>query len=354
MRTRIRTALLSLLAIALLAWFLWNADMAAVGAQIRHARVDLLALSVVSVAFTYVVRAVRWRYLLEPLGHARFRTTFRTTVIGFAALSLLPARMGDVLRPYLLARQEGFNAASTFATIVMERVLDMVTVLVLLASYVLLLGGRETLPPKLLAPVRASATVAAAVAAALLAIMWTLATHPERIGHLVLRSERLLPTRVAHALSALARTFSQGFAVAREARALSFAMAWSFPVWLGIALQVWLVTIAFGIDMPFPGAFLLQALLVIGVAMPTPGGVGGYHAMYRLGVTAFFGAPNDRAVGAAIMAHASSVIPVALVGIVFMMQDGISLTGLQRLAGVARREESTATNEVPILRPSGR
>ena len=339
MGTRIRTALIFVLAIALLAWFLSRADMAAVGTAIRRARIDLLGLSFVFLVLTYVARAVRWQYLLEPLGPAPFAVALRTTVIGFAAIALLPARVGDVLRPYLLARKLGFNAASTFATIVMERVLDLVAVLLLLALYVLVLGGRESLPQRLLRPVEVSAAIAGAVSIGLLAGAWTLATHPERIARLVLYSGRVLPSRIAEAMSRLARTFSQGFAVAREARALTFAVAWSFPVWLGIAAHAWVICRAFAIDFPFAGTFLLQSLLVIGVAMPTPGGVGGYHAMFQLGVTSFFGATNDAAVGAAIVAHALSFIPVAIAGIVFMTQDGLSLSGLQQLAGVARREE---------------
>ena len=339
MGNRIRVTLIFVLAIALFGWFLRGVNLAEVAHQIQRARLDLLAVSFVFLAITFLARTVRWLYLLEPIGRAHFRTAFRSTVIGFAAIGLLPARVGDVLRPYLLARKEGFNAASTFATIVMERVLDMVTVLVLLALYVLVLGGRESLPPRLLAPVQVSAAIAAATAATLLALAWTLATHPERVGRFVLRSERILPAAVAHALAGLARTFSQGFAVAREARALTFAMIWSFPVWLGIAAQAWLAARAFGIDIPMAGAFLLQAMLVIGVAMPTPGGIGGYHAMFRLGVTSFFGASDDAAVGAAIVAHAVAFLPVAILGIIFMAQDGLSLGGLQRLAGVARKEE---------------
>ncbi len=339
MGTRIRSVLIFILAIALLAWFLRNADMAAVGREMRRARLDLLALSFVFLALTYVARGVRWQYLLEPLGHAPFSTAFRTTVIGFAAIGVLPARVGDVLRPYLLARKLGFNAASTFATIVMERVLDLVTVLMLLALYVLVLGGRESLPERLLRPVELSAAFAAAAAIALLVVAWTMATHPERIARLVLRSGRVLPSKVAETLSRLARTFSQGFAVAREARALAFAMAWSFPVWLGIAAHAWVICRAFGIHLPFPGTFLLQSLLVIGVAVPTPGGVGGYHAMFQLGVTSFFGASNDAAVGAAIVAHALSFVPIVILGIVFMMQDGLSFSGLQQMASVARQQE---------------
>ena len=76
------------------------------------------------------------------------------------------------------------------------------------------------------------------------------------------------------------------------------ALLWSFPLWVAISAEAWFVTVAFGIDMPFSGTYLLQALLVIGVAVPTPGAVGSFHEAYRFGVTTFFGAPNDAAVAA--------------------------------------------------------
>jgi uncharacterized membrane protein YbhN (UPF0104 family) len=119
------------------------------------------------------------------------------------------------------------------------------------------------------------------------------------------------------------------------------ALVWSFPVWLAISAQVWAVTIAFEIAMPYAGTFLLQSLLVIGVAMPTPGGVGSFHEAYRIGVTTFFSASNDRAIAAAIVTHAISFVPPVLVGIVFMAQDGLSIGGLKDLASTARAREGS-------------
>ena len=108
--------------------------------------------------------------------------------------------------------------------------------------------------------------------------------------------------------------------------------------------------------MPFAGTFLLQALLVIGVAVPTPGGVGSYHEAYRIGVTTFFGAPNDAAVAAAIVTHAISLrARWCSLGIVFMAQDGLSVGRLKALAGAATEQRRwRLTDEVPVLRPSGR
>ena len=354
---RLRTAFVSILALGLVAWFLRHANIADVWAQVRQARVDLLVLAFVCVMLTYWARAIRWHYLLAPVGHTRFRSVFRTTVIGFAALAILPARVGDVLRPYLLARREGLSTTATFATVVMERVLDLIAVLALLAIYVLGLTGDTHLPERLLRPIEISAAFAAAASAVLLAVMWVLGTHPERIGALAAAAARVLPGRLSGRIGQLASTFSGGFAAAREPRALFLAVLWSFPLWLAIAAEAWAVTVAFGIAMPFAGTFLLQALLVIGVAVPTPGGVGSYHEAYRIGVTTFFGAPNDRAVAAAIVTHAISFVPVVLLGVVFMAQDGLSMSGLKDLAGAARKKdekEGAPTDEVPVLRPSGR
>jgi glycosyltransferase 2 family protein len=354
--SRIRTAAVSLLAIALLAWFLRDANLADVWRHVRTARVSLLLLALLFVAATFWIRTFRWQQLLAPIGRTRFRTVFRAGVIGFAALSILPARVGDILRPYLVARQDGLPFTSAFATIVMERVLDLIAVLALMAIYVWGFADTSAWAPRLVGLVKLSATVGGAIAAALLVIMWVLASHPERIGALVHSTERVLPRRLARQLGDLARTFSSGFAVAREPRGFLLALFWSFPLWIVIAGETWAVTRAFGIALPFTGTFLLQLFLVVGVAVPTPGGVGSYHEAYRFGVTSFFGAPNDQAVAAAIVVHAIAFMPVVLLGLVFMAQDGLSFGRLTALAGTAseQKQEVTDSDEMPVLRSSRR
>ena len=136
MSTHTRTALVSVLAIALLGWFLSHSNLSAVWQHVRAADVPLLGVGLVFVALTYIARTYRWQALLSPLGRVRYWPTFRATVVGFAALGLLPARAGDLLRPYMLARREGLPAPATFATVIMERVFDLVAVLGLLAVYV--------------------------------------------------------------------------------------------------------------------------------------------------------------------------------------------------------------------------
>jgi glycosyltransferase 2 family protein len=352
--THTRTALVTILAIALLAWFLSHANLVEVWRHVRTADLEMLLVGFLCVVLTYVVRTIRWQVLLAQLGPVRFMTTLHATIMGFAALSLLPARAGDLLRPYLVARKEGLSAPATFATVVMERVLDLVAVLGLLAIYVWGFAAPSDLPPSLRHPIELTAAIGSAVSVVLFAVMWTLASHPERIGGFVRMADRLLPHRIAHKLADLATAFSRGFVAARSPMTLLAGVLWSFPLWVFIAAETWAVTRAFDIAMPFAGGFLVQVFLVIGVAVPTPGGVGSYHEAYRWAVTTFFHAANDRAVAAAIVVHLVSFLPIVIVGAILMIHDGLSVHRLQELAGEARDKEMPDSDEVPFLRSSGR
>jgi uncharacterized protein (TIRG00374 family) len=338
MKHRVRAVAVSVLAIALLAWSFRHASLVDVWRQIRQMDATAVVIAVALLGVQMGMRAERWKHLLTPVGVPRFRNAFRTTVIGFAVSNVLPARAGEVLRPYLLARREGFSATATFATIVMERVLDLVAVLLLLAL-ALFVEGLGRYSGAMQHVVRLSAAAALGGLAVLLAVTWSLASHPERVGTVVLYVGRVLPHRIAHAIAGIVRSFSEGLLVIRRPRALGFALAWSIVLWLSVAGQAWLVTRAFGIDMSFLGAFLLQALLVVGIAVPTPGGVGGFHEAYRFGATAFFSAPNDAAIGAALVLHAIAFVPITLVGLWFAMRDGLSLSRLDGMANAARGEE---------------
>ena len=112
---------------------------------------------------------------------------------------------------------------------------------------------------------------------------------------------RLLPERFRGRVSGLVYGLLDGLAVTRDLRRLAQAVALSFPLWISIATGIWMVTVAFHMTIPFTGSFLIVALLVVGVAAPTPGAVGGFHEMFRDGTAVFYGVDNDRADGAAIV-----------------------------------------------------
>ena len=357
MRPRARTVLILLLTFGLLAYFLRDADMGEVWAETRRADPWALALTLAATAATYVLRAVRWQYLLAPIGPTHFGVAFRTTVIGFAASALLPARAGEVIRPYLLAKREGLSATSAFATVILERLLDLLTVLLLFAGYVFFgAAGVVARDPSQLARVKFGGAVAGVGAILASIIFFALAGHPERLGRFTLGIERVLPRALARAAARFVETFAQGLAVMRQPGRLVAALALSFPLWISIAVGIWLTSRAFHITFPFSASFLVMMMLVVGVAVPTPGAIGGYHAFFQFTVETFFNAQHDRAVGAAIVLHAISFLPVTILGLVYMMNEGLTLAGAKRLAETAAPEPAEATTDrqsVEPMRPHG-
>ena len=156
--------------------------------------------------------------------------------------------------------------------------------------------------------------MAAGGAAVGLVLLFMLAGHPERLGVWAGKLARHLPARAAKATENLVRTFAEGLLVMRHPGQLLLAAFWSVPLWVSIALGVWLTSLAFDLTFPFLGSFLVLALLAAGVSLPTPGGVGGFHYTYLLALTQFFGAPKEASAAAAMVLHAVSFVPVTILG----------------------------------------
>ncbi len=136
---KIQALAIGVTAVLLMAFFFRGTDFSALMDAIASANLRLIVLAGSVIMASYVLRAIRWRVLLAPIGKPSLVACFVTTVIGFMVNFLAPTgRLGELVRPYLLARREGFSASSTFATIFLERVLDLMTVVFLVGTWLLL------------------------------------------------------------------------------------------------------------------------------------------------------------------------------------------------------------------------
>jgi uncharacterized protein (TIRG00374 family) len=327
------TLLIAALTLGLVGLFLRSIDLRRAWEATLGAHPGWIAAALATTVLTYVIRAWRWQALLRPIGAASFRAVFRTTVIGYAATSLLPARVGEVLRPYLLARREGLNPAAVFATTpVIERLLDLCTVLLLFGLALLVADVRVG------NDVKAAGMTGAVVSVVGLAMLFVLAGHPERLGKWAGRLARHLPARAARLVEHLVQAFAEGLKVMRSPGHFAVAILWSIPLWLSIALGILFVSWAFDLTVSFVGSFLVVGYLAVGVAAPTPGAAGGFHYMYLAAMTHFFDAPADAAGAAAIVLHLVSFVPVAVCGLIFMWQDGLTLGRLKQMKTTAESE----------------
>jgi uncharacterized protein (TIRG00374 family) len=346
----------ALAAALLLAFFFRGMDWASLGHALAAARLLPLAVFVVVSVLIYVVRAWRWGWLLQPLARVRFVDLFSATMVGFTSGLLIP-RAGELVRPWLVSRRYPVPFSAGLATIILERIIDMITVLVLFSIYLFVLpapaeqhDGRVLfelwgLRPTAMGFIEAGGVVAIVTVVVAIAVLAALHAKPARvIGWLEARLARA-PRWISGPLSRVLHSFSDGLAVLRAPLAhLGGIFAQSLALWLLIALGFQLNNAAFGIDLPFRAAFLLIAFLVVGVAIPTPGMVGGFHAFYLIALADVFGVPRERAAAAGIAAHALSNVPVLLLGLAFLGREGLSLG---RVAQVAREGRMQPEGQTP-------
>jgi len=324
--THRRLAAGGLLALGLLLLFFRGVDWTALRAAFRSADAPFLAGVVAATIVTYLARAWRWGYLLAPLARVPFLRLFSVTLVGFMSGLLVP-RAGEVVRPYLIARHHALRTSAAFASIILERLVDLITVLVLffLYLYVLPHPAAQTKGP-LLGALRLGGALAAAGAGAILALLLAFHLRADRAMALLDRALFRLPARLAAPASRGLRSFASGLAVLQASPTHLLAiLGQSLVVWLAIATSFYCCNRAFGIDLPFHSTFLLIAFLTVGVAVPTPGNVGGFHEAYLLAMTQAFGVPRDTAAAAGIAGHALGNLPVLVLGLVFLGREGLTM-----------------------------
>lgn len=316
---------LAVLSLLLIAWFLRGIDRHELARALANAHPDCVALSVAVTVMTYTFRAWRWQALLAPIGGVSFRNAFRITVMGFTATNLLPGRLGEVLRPYLVSRVEPVSAPAAFATILIERLLDLCCVLLLFGVF--LMTSSINVGPDLKA---VGGAAAAASVGGLTLLAWG-AGHPATLRRWADAVAARLPGRIAQVAQRFVHTLVDGLAVLRQPGPFCLAAVMSLGLWLSIALGIWYASRALDLTMAFSSSFLVILYLVVGVAVPVPAGVGSFHFMYQLVATSFLGATRPQASAAAIVLHAVSIVPISLLGLLFLAQDGWTLA---RLRGV--------------------
>lgn len=340
MRLTRHTVLVAVATLALLVFFFRQADLGGVWRSLITADPRLLAAALAVTAMTYIVRTLRWQVLLSPIHPVAFVPVLRAVIVGFATIFLLPARAGELIRPWMLSRETPISASAAFATVIVERLFDLVAVLLLFTLWRVL-----PVPPGTpeIEGVTPAAILAAVFGALALVATFVLAGHAERVGRVATFLSRVLPARAAMAIVTFVEKFARGLAIMRRPGPLVLALALSLALWSSIGLTTWLASRAFGITFPFTASFLLSLFLVVGVAVPTPGGIGGFHAAYAFAVTRLFGATQEQAVACAIVLHAVSFVPVTLIGLVIMAQAGLTI---QRA-----RLESAAVRDGQELHP---
>ena len=145
--------------------------------------------------------------------------------------------------------------------------------------------------------------------------------------------------RIPGWLSHVIVSFGNGFRALRKGGERVKVTALSLAIWITISLQLWFLARAYLSDFPLAGALLLTVITVVGVAIPTPGGVGGFQFFMQLALTHFFAPflstqdPNSQAAGISNGCYLVSMVPLLLLGFVLLHREGLSWSRISRIAG---------------------
>ncbi len=302
----------------LLVYCFWDVDLGVIAARLRGTLWTFLALSVVLAFASMWARAWRWAYLFPP--GSRPSHLFRALLIGYMGNNLLPLRAGEVVRVYVASRH-GPRFWTTFATVVVERVLDG------LALGLIVAGLLFSVP--ITTEMRWSIAILLAVDLAALLVLVMIAVAPgvcrvliETIFHRVGWLERRLIT--------LLGTMTEGLRGIRAPRhAIPLALS-SVAIWLFLALSVWTAMHAAHLDLPLVASWVVLAFLGLGVSLPSsPGFVGVIQAATVLAL-ALFAVPRAEALSFSLLFHASQFFPITAVGLVCLLLEHVSLTDAAR------------------------
>jgi uncharacterized protein (TIRG00374 family) len=279
----------------------------------------------------YYLRAIRWKYLLAPLKKTSMNNLFPSTIIGYMANNLLPARLGELVRAYVLGEKEKMDKSSVFATLVLDRLMDGFTVLILLVATLLTLRLPEGMTEAQKGLEYGGYLTVGFYFLILLALVILKIWSTKAISFLE-RVLKPLPERFRIKAVGLAGSFVRGIRFSSQPGEIMGLFASSLLMW---ALAVWtvdLVLLAFHIDLPLTAAMFILVLIVFAIMVPSsPGFVGTYHAACMIGLMAF-NFPKEKALSVALVMHAINFLPVTLLGLWYLIRDKISLRDFETQA----------------------
>jgi len=298
---------------------LYRLDLREVGSALLEADYLFVAPALLATLCGYLLRAARWRVILLPSKEVSAGRLFPLLIIGFAVNNLLPARIGEFARAYLLGEKEGISKSLSFATVVVERILDGLTLIfsLFLVSLLFALPGWG----------RKMGLLSVLFFGGALAFLFLLLYGREQSSRVVKRLAT--PLGLADRATQVASSFVSGAEALRHRRSIPSLAFLSLLVWSCEATSYLFLTWAFPIYlsplMRVVAALFVMVVANLGVLIPSsPGYIGTFH-FFAMSALAVFGAARETALSYALVSHAMQYLLVTGLGLLFLWRENLSL-----------------------------
>jgi glycosyltransferase 2 family protein len=280
-----------------------------------------------------LIRAKRWKYILHSIKSIPLMELYKTTAVGFMANYFLPARGGELFRAFLLGTRIQISRTASFATIVVERVFDGLTVMVMFivvmffmpfsSNHSISLLGRENL--------KSVGIITFIFYALVLCVLLLLRFHTERANRVLEFILKPFPERLTSAISTRIGFFILGLKILKNAGDIAMSGLYSVLLWLILTISTYILFFSFQIKLSFLEAIFLNVIIVFGISLPSaPGFIGTFHWACASALI-FLGIENNLAKSYSLILWLISFTTVSALGFFILWIEGISLAALRKM-----------------------
>ena len=322
-----------------------NFDWGRLWASLVSAQPGLLLVALAGVFLTYLIRALRWQFLMHPIKKGSLWVLLVGQFLGFSSIYLV-GRPGEFVRPAYIARKESLPITSMVAVWLMERICDTIC-LVVLFSVVLYFApvGMSSAGKNVLSVMHKAGDAMLVVTIILVAGLVVYRLKTQVLMDWTLRMARFLPQSIQRHLEHFLHSFAEGLQVVRSLPDFAGSVVLSVVLWGTNATVFWLTLRSLGGTLG-EFAWLAAALVLfcasLGLVVQFPGIGGGYQVGIILALTEIFGVGADVSTGAAILLWLMMSVPVLLVSLGLLVHEGLSF---KRLEAITEEEEEEMEEE---------
>jgi len=311
---------------------------------LKSVKIEFLVLITAANLFSFVIRAIRWRYFfhLNQRKSLHFKPLFTSTAIGFMANTILPLRIGEIIRGVFLGQKEKISKSTCLGTLVVERLFDMLCILFFFAVYIIFYSlplGTDVNQQEQLESIKYAGYVSGALCCIAIIVITSLKFRTEIMLNLIQWMIKPLPTNIRESLLAMIKSFISGLDILKDGMAFLISVTLTFAIWLILIFQTYLFFKVFSIELHFAHAIFLLVVMAFSVMVPAaPGYVGTFHYGTAVALV-LLGVEQNMAKGVAIISHVFSMFPITILGLIVLWLENLSLLDLQK----ERLGESTAS-----------
>jgi glycosyltransferase 2 family protein len=320
----LKYALSALLTVGLLYVAFQGTDFEKLYAALKEANYWWMLAMFTVLMLSHVFRAWRWRYLLDPIKPGiSFRNLFSGVMIGYFVNNVLP-RAGELVRPYSIGKLESIPKSAALGTIVVERIMDTASFLLLVTIIPLVYDGPlvEVFPW-----LQRAGIIIFAMTFSVLIVALVLMMRRDWTDALLGRISGFFSTSFSFKFDHLFHSFLDGFLFVKRPRSFIAILALSVITWFLYIVMTYIAFFSFGLErqLGFGAAVVVLAISSIGIAIPTPGATGGYHWFAAQTLVRLFHVSNEVALSYATVTHAVGFVGVTIVGLSYFLHDHINI-----------------------------